>query len=88
MTLGDIDVVEVNEAFASVPLSFLRVHDVDPDRLNVNGGAIALGHPVGATGIRLLATALGELERRDEEVAMVAICAGGALASGAVIERL
>ncbi|WP_169986963.1 steroid 3-ketoacyl-CoA thiolase [Microbispora sp. H10836] len=88
MKIGDIDLFEVNEAFASVPMSFAQVHGVDQDRLNVNGGAIAIGHPVGATGIRLIAAAIGELERRDQETAMVAICAGGALATGAIIQRV
>ncbi|MEU6408803.1 steroid 3-ketoacyl-CoA thiolase [Microbispora sp. NPDC046933] len=88
MKIADIDLFEVNEAFASVPMSFAQVHGVDPDRLNVNGGAIAIGHPVGATGIRLIAAAIGELERRDQETAMVAICAGGALATGAIIQRV
>lgn len=88
MSIADIDLFEVNEAFASVPLSFERVHGVDPDRLNVNGGAIALGHPVGSTGVRLIATLIDELERRDQTIGMVAICAGGAQVTGAVIERL
>ena len=66
MTVADIDLFEVNEAFASIPMSFARVHGVDDDRLNVNGGAIALGHPAGATGIRLIATAIDELRRRDQ----------------------
>ncbi|MBM7519641.1 steroid 3-ketoacyl-CoA thiolase [Nocardioides nitrophenolicus] len=87
MTIGDVDVFEVNEAFASVPMSFARVHGVDDDRLNPNGGAIALGHPAGATGIRLIATALAELERRDGQVAMVAICASAATTC-LLIERL
>lgn len=78
MKVGDIDLFEVNEAFASVPMSFARVHGVDEARLNVNGGAIAVGHPAGASGIRLIATAIDELERRDEHVAMVAICAAAA----------
>ncbi|WP_100497410.1 steroid 3-ketoacyl-CoA thiolase [Geodermatophilus chilensis] len=78
MKVGDIDLFEVNEAFASIPMSFAHVHGVDEDRLNVNGGAIALGHPAGATGIRLIATAIDELERRDRSVAMVAICASAA----------
>ena len=87
MTIDDVDVFEVNEAFASVPMSFARVHGVDEDRLNPNGGAIALGHPAGATGIRLIATALAELERRDAQVAMVAICASAATTC-LLIERL
>ncbi|GAA4103070.1 steroid 3-ketoacyl-CoA thiolase [Nocardioides kongjuensis] len=88
MSIGDIDLFEVNEAFAAVPLSFARVHGVDEDRLNVNGGAIALGHPVGSTGVRLIASVLDELERRDQQLAMVAICAGGAQVTGAIIERV
>jgi len=88
MRVGDIDLFEVNEAFASVPLSMAKVHGVDHDRLNVNGGAIALGHPVGSTGIRLIATVIDELERQDKQFGLVAICAGGALATGAIIERL
>ncbi len=87
MKVGGIDVFEVNEAFAAVPMSFAQVHDVDEDLLNPNGGAIALGHPAGATGIRLLATALAELERRDKQVAMVAICASAAT-SCLILERL
>lgn len=87
LTIGDIGVVEVNEAFASVPMSFAQVHGVDEERLNPNGGAIAIGHPAGATGIRLIATALAELERRDEQIAMVAICASAAT-SCLILERL
>ena len=66
MTIGDIDLFEVNEAFASVVLSWARVHEADVDKVNVNGGAIALGHPVGSTGTRLITTALHELERTDQ----------------------
>jgi acetyl-CoA C-acetyltransferase len=88
MTIDDIDLFEVNEAFASVPLSFAQVHGVDPERLNVNGGAIALGHPVGSTGIRLIAAVVDELERRDQTLGVVAICAGGAQATAAIIERI
>jgi acetyl-CoA C-acetyltransferase len=88
MTVADIDVFEVNEAFASVVLSWLRVHQPDPDRVNVNGGAIAIGHPVGSTGARLLTTALHELERRDAATALITMCAGGAMATATIIERL
>jgi acetyl-CoA C-acetyltransferase len=88
MTVGDVDLFEVNEAFASVVLSWGRAHGVDWDKVNVNGGAIALGHPVGATGSRLLTTVLHELERRDASVGLVSMCCGGALATGTVIERL
>jgi acetyl-CoA C-acetyltransferase len=88
MAIGDIDLFEVNEAFASVPMSWLQVHGADPDRLNVNGGAIAIGHPVGSTGSRLITTALHELERRDATTALIAMCAGGALSTGTIIERI
>ncbi|GHF34200.1 putative acetyl-CoA acetyltransferase FadA [Streptomyces mashuensis] len=88
MSLGDIDIVEINEAFASVVLSWAQVFDEDLEKINVNGGAIALGHPVGATGARLLTTALHELERRDGEFALITMCAGGALATGTIIQRL
>ena len=88
MTIGDPDLFEVNEAFASVALSWQRVLSPDPSRVNVNGGAIALGHPVGSTGARLLTTALHELERRDASTALVTMCAGGALATATIIERL
>jgi acetyl-CoA C-acetyltransferase len=88
MAIGDIDVFEVNEAFASVPMSWMSVHQPDPDRVNVNGGAIALGHPVGSTGSRLITTALHELERRDATTALISMCAGGALSTGTIIERI
>ncbi|WP_327148631.1 steroid 3-ketoacyl-CoA thiolase [Nocardia sp. NBC_01329] len=88
MGIGDIDLFEINEAFASVALSWAQVHEPDFDRVNVNGGAIALGHPVGSTGSRLITTALHELERSDRNIAMVLMCAGGALATGTIIERL
>ena len=88
MAIGDIDLFEVNEAFASVALSWLSVHRPDPDRLNVNGGAIALGHPVGSTGARLITTALHELERRDATTALITMCAGGAMSTATIIERL
>jgi acetyl-CoA C-acetyltransferase len=88
MTIGDIDLFEVNEAFASIVLSWLTVHGAEADRVNVNGGAIALGHPVGSTGARLLTTALHELERRGAGTALVTMCAGGAMATAAILERL
>jgi acetyl-CoA C-acetyltransferase len=88
MTIGDPDIFEVNEAFASVPLSWLQVHGADPAKLNVNGGAIALGHPVGSTGARLITTALHELERRGAGTALITMCAGGALSTGTIIERI
>ena len=88
MKIGDLDLFEVNEAFASVVLSWAAVHEPDPERVNVNGGAIALGHPVGSTGTRLITTALHELERRDASTALVTMCAGGALSTGTILERL
>lgn len=88
MKMGDIDIIEINEAFASVVLSWARVHEPDMDRVNVNGGAIALGHPVGSTGSRLITTALHELERTDASTALITMCAGGALSTGTIIERI
>ena len=88
MSIADIDLFEVNEAFAAVVMSWAKVHNVPEDRYNVNGGAIAIGHPVGSTGTRLLTTALHELERRDASTALISMCAGGAQASGTIIERL
>ena len=88
MKLGDIDLVEINEAFASVVLSWAQVHDADLDKVNVNGGAIALGHAVGSTGARLITQALHELERRDASTALVTMCAGGAHATATIIERI
>jgi acetyl-CoA C-acetyltransferase len=88
MSVADIDLFEVNEAFASVVLSWMGAHKPDPDRVNVNGGAIALGHPIGSTGARLLTTALHELERRDASTALISMCAGGAMSTATIIERL
>ena len=88
MTLSDIDLFEVNEAFAVVPVKFMRDLGVDHSKLNVNGGAIALGHPIGATGAMLIGTALDELERRGQSVAMVTMCAAGGMAPAIIIERL
>jgi acetyl-CoA C-acetyltransferase len=88
MTINDIDHFEVNEAFASVVVNWIRQHGPDEERVNSSGGAIALGHPVGSTGSRLLTTALHELERTDGSTALVTMCAGGALATATIIERL
>jgi acetyl-CoA C-acetyltransferase len=88
MAIGDIDVFEVNEAFAAVTVNWARQHKVDLDRVNVNGGALALGHPVGSTGSRLITTALHELERTGGSTALISMCAGGALATGTIIERI
>ena len=88
MGLGDIDQYEVNEAFAAVVLTWERAFDADRERLNVNGGAIALGHPLGATGARLIVSALHELERGDGEYALIAMCCGGALGTASLLQRL
>jgi acetyl-CoA C-acetyltransferase len=86
--LADIDLYEVNEAFAAVVLNWLTAHDADPERTNVNGGAIALGHPLGATGTRLIVSALHELERRDAESALVTLCCGGSLGVASILRRV
>ncbi len=88
MSVDDIDLFEVNEAFAPVCLAWQEELGVGLDRLNVNGGAIALGHPLGASGARLVLTALHELERRDGHYALTAICEGGGMANASIIERL
>ena len=88
MKIDDIDLFEVNEAFASVVAAWRREHEPDWDRVNVNGGAIALGHPLGSTGARLITTLLHELERTDKEVGLVTMCCGGGLGTGTLIQRL
>ena len=88
MTLDDIDLFEVNEAFAAVVLKFLRDTGVDPEKVNVNGGAMALGHPIGATGAMLIGTVLDELERRDRETGLVTMCTGGGMGTATIIERV
>jgi acetyl-CoA C-acetyltransferase len=88
MNLGDIDLVEINEAFAAVVLSWAQVYDADMDKVNVNGGAIALGHPVGSTGARLITTALHELERSDKTTALITMCCGSSVGTGTIIERI
>jgi acetyl-CoA C-acetyltransferase len=88
MTMADIDVTEINEAFASVVLSWAKEHDPDMDTVNPNGGAIALGHPLGGTGAVLLTKALHELERADKETALVTMCCGGGLGTGTIIQRV
>jgi acetyl-CoA acyltransferase len=87
MTIGDIDLIEINEAFSSVVLAWERELKPDMDRVNVNGGAIALGHPVGATGARLFGTLLAEMERRDVETGLVTMCCGGGLGTATLIQR-
>jgi acetyl-CoA C-acetyltransferase len=88
MAVGDVDLWEINEAFAAVPLKAMRDLGLDPDRVNVNGGAIALGHPIGATGAMLLGTVLDELERRDLTTGLVTMCTGGGMGTATVIERV
>lgn len=88
LSIRDIDIFEINEAFASVVLAWHRVFEADFEKLNVDGGSIALGHPLGATGGRLIANALDALERTDGSLALVAMCCGGAVATGSIIERL
>ena len=88
MKPGDIDLYELNEAFAAVVLRFMDALDIDHDRINVNGGAIAMGHPLGATGAMILGTALDELERRGAGTALVALCVGAGMGTATVIERV
>jgi acetyl-CoA acyltransferase len=88
MTMGDIDRVEINEAFAPVVLAWQRELRADMERVNVNGGAMALGHPLGSTGARLLTTLLHELERSDKEIGLVTMCCGGGLGTGTLIQRV
>jgi acetyl-CoA acyltransferase len=88
LTLGDVDLVEINEAFASVVLAWEREHAPDMERVNVNGGAIALGHPLGSTGARLITTLLHELERTDTRLGLVTMCCGGGLGTATLIERI
>jgi acetyl-CoA C-acetyltransferase len=88
MTAKDIDLFEVNEAFAAVVLRFMREMKVSPSKLNVNGGAIAMGHPLGATGAMLLGTVLDELERRDLSTALVTLCIGAGMGTATIIERV
>ena len=88
MTMDDIDLVEINEAFASVVAAWRRELEPDMDRVNVNGGAIALGHPLGSTGARLITTLLHELERSDKEIGLVTMCCGGGLGTGTLIQRV
>jgi acetyl-CoA acetyltransferase family protein len=88
MTINDIDLIEINEAFASVIAAWAREHRPDMDRVNVNGGAIALGHALGSTGARLITTLLHELERSDKEIGFVTMCCGGGLGTGTLIQRI
>jgi acetyl-CoA acyltransferase len=88
MAMDDIDLIEINEAFASVVAAWRRELDPDMDRVNVNGGAIALGHPLGSTGARLITTLLHEMERSDKEMGLVTMCCGGGLGTGTLIQRI
>jgi acetyl-CoA C-acetyltransferase len=88
MKIGDIDLVEINEAFASVVMAWLAETGADPAKVNVNGGAIALGHPLGATGTRLMTTLLCELERTNKRWGLQTMCEGGGQANVTIIERL
>ena len=88
LTIDDIDIFEINEAFAVVSEKFQRDLDLDRDKVNVNGGAMALGHPIGATGAILIGTALDELERTDGQFGLITMCAGGGMAPAIIIERV
>jgi acetyl-CoA C-acetyltransferase len=88
MKLDDIDLFELNEAFASVVLRYMQAFDIPHDRINVNGGAIAMGHPLGATGAMIFGTVLDELERRDLNVALVTLCIGAGMGTATIIERV
>jgi acetyl-CoA C-acetyltransferase len=88
MAFGDIDLIEVNEAFASVVLRYAQAFDLDPAKINVNGGAIAMGHPLGATGAMILGTVIDELERRNLSTALVTLCIGAGMGTATIIERV
>ena len=88
LSIDDIDLFEINEAFAPVVAAWRREHSPDMDRVNVNGGAMALGHPLGSTGARLITTLLHELERSDKEIGFVTMCCGGGLGTGTLIQRV
>ena len=88
MKIDDIDLIEINEAFAPVVAAWRREHSPDMERVNVNGGAMALGHPLGSTGARLITTLLHELERSDKEIGFVTMCCGGGLGTGTLIQRI
>jgi acetyl-CoA C-acetyltransferase len=88
MTIADIDLFEINEAFAAIPLKVMRDLGIDPEKANVNGGAIALGHPLGATGSMLIGTLLDELERQGKTTGLVTMCIGGGMGIATIIERV
>jgi acetyl-CoA acyltransferase len=88
LRLDDLDLIELNEAFAVQALSVMKALDLPPEKVNVNGGAVALGHPLGATGARLTVSALGELERRGGRYALVTMCVGGGMGAAGIFERV
>jgi acetyl-CoA C-acetyltransferase len=88
MEIGDMDLVEVNEAFSAIVLRFLQAFDADPARINVNGGAIAMGHPLGATGAMILGTLLDEMERTGKGTGLATLCVASGMGAAAVIERM
>jgi acetyl-CoA acyltransferase len=88
LNLEDIDVIELNEAFAAQGLSVMKVLEMNPAKVNVNGGAVALGHPLGCTGAKLTATILQELKRRNARYGMVTMCVGGGMGAAGIFERL
>ena len=88
MNVDDIDLYELNEAFASVVLRFMKNLNIEHDKINVNGGAIAMGHPLGATGAMVLGTLLDEMERRDLETGLVTLCIGAGMGTATIIERV
>ena len=88
MNIKDIDMFEVNEAFASVVMCFMQAFDVDHDKVNVNGGSIAMGHPLGATGAIIIGTLLDELERADKEVGLATLCIASGMGAATIIERV
>jgi acetyl-CoA C-acetyltransferase len=88
LTIADLDLFEVNEAFASVVLRFQQAFDVDPDRVNVNGGSIAMGHPLGATGAIIIGTLLDELERQDKAMGLATLCIASGMGAATIIERV
>ena len=88
LKINDIDLFEINEAFASIALMFMDVFDIDHDKVNVNGGAIALGHPLGATGTMILGTLLDELERSNKELGLATLCVASGMGAATIIKRV
>jgi acetyl-CoA C-acetyltransferase len=88
MNASDIDLFEINEAFAAVPLQYMQAMNISQDRVNVNGGAIAMGHPLGATGAMLIGTIIDELERQNKQTGLVTLCIGGGMGIATIVERV